>query len=1326
MGERNWGMIQNGEVFEALVTAVIFFNDPTTILLSREGVDGGQDAKSGDGRIIYQAKFHKLGSAKQAIRDAKAECAKIEKYRLEKNERYGQWKNAEEWILVTNLAFNPTDDEEFNSQVVPIFAKLGLKASYWERARLDIFLDQYIDVDNSYFGQSVRSFLSLGEAKLALQEELGFLGRSEMPSFVGREREMEIFNDFLESDSFFFAFHGAGGIGKTRLLYESGLLALQKMKWQVLWANVATMENTSAWFTTIVPEKPTLLLIDEPDSDKLLRLMMEQVGRKTGRTAGWKVAISVRSPKDPILRFLSDVKNKSRVQFLPVKMLPSESAIQMCESLLRSGKLKSHPDSWLKRASAQIAKNYSSHPIWISIAVKVLERDGDLSQLPSATVDLMEMYYGELISRLPSQVVSLINYVALVGVLNREEADVVELICQETELSLEGLYSNLSALIEKGLIVRRGANQRLYEIKPDVIRDFIVRRWLVDATDGVNLSSNANVLVGGLVEGLLRGNFSIVQKSFLSALVRTESILVDSGVNISLLRPIYEGVKLALPSLDAKARIYVLDILTSIASFSPDYALLLSKTLRRDIAKPAQGASLLRVVFLTQDEVVQGLGWFVYHAAIGADETKLQINILREMFELAVLESEILVRTKGVAANDGKRAKALLGRILTGGPEYLNDYEVACGSLVDELFVRFVKFESQRGIIAGVFNDLTAVRKHQSWFDNNAFNTRIVLLSRGGVAWETRAKIISKAREMLESTEDLNLSLSLWGILSDAHAAVNQCRLGDSGKEFDFDSDVLEDLCWVESFLTKKSEFLTFNEIRAARRLWQWHAEYEEEGEICNRSKSLEAMYIGTELASEFDQLFKFDVDYKGQEKRIETKAAELAASSSVGDIVGFIDRAVSYLGNNGNYNLLDTVAYNVGGFASNNKVVQEFISVYLGDISNLVYTKFASCVVQQAIRSALHGNRSLGFEMLLNSVDKCARDYERAAIVRGCYSLASRDLESVLPREYDYLRSLFHVFEGAETPVEFFVVTGWGFSYNWVGYKEVVYNALLKTPASLRKNCLVNLFRAIYSRVRDGQVGEAPEDLNIWMFFLLQHLAYMEDDGQLDWLVKELFQIIGDVPLNELARALKFRWDVEAQVKGEGFKAASYSGRLSQYVEKISEDNFGEESVVVAVSELVELMSVSSGSLNHYFPDILKDIDPAGLVVPFIVLRRFEQELINGENYNFRRIARVYPVDSQAWRVLARPVLEQAKNEWPESDEQNLLYSLLVDHGVRSWSSVVGQVPQLFIDNVEKATRRLEDEEDDLYVLFFEWSLRNAQYELERQIEQAKEERGE
>lgn len=1327
MAERNWGLIQNGEVFEALVTAIIFFNDPSTVLLGRPGVDGGQDAKSGDGRIVYQAKFHKAGAAKLALIDAKNEFNKIKNYRLFGHERYEQWKNANEWVLVTNSAFNPSDDEQFKSQVVPMFASIGLKASYWERSRLDIFLDTFVDVDNSYFGRSVRSFLSLGEVKLKLQEELGFVGRSIMPGFVGREDEMEAFGEFLESDSFFFVFHGAGGIGKTRLLYESGLFALQKTKWQVLWANVATMENTSDWFSAVVPEKPTLLLIDEPESDKLLRLMMEQVGRKIGRAAGWKVAISVRSHKDPVLRFLSDAKIRSRVTFLPVKALPSESSVEMCEGLLRSGNLGAETDSWIEHASKQIAQNFSSHPIWISVAVSVLERDGNLARLPKATSGLMELYYEELVIGLSLEVVDLINYVALIGVVNSDQNDAIELICKETGVSEEELYINMSTLVKRGLIVRRGANQRLYEIKPDVVRDFIVRRWLIRSEGESELSGNAIFLIQGLIDGVLGNRFSMMQRNFLFALVRAERVLVDSGLKVSFLRMIYEAVKRALPGLDARERISIVEILTDIASFSPRYALLLSRSLRRDTAKTARALNLFREELLTQEKVVMALGWFVFHAAIGADEPKLQREILIELLELSVFESAALRKTKNTEVNDGKRAKSLLDRVLVGGPEYLSDFDVAVSMLVDELFERYEKYELQRDVISEVFNCLVTVRRHQSWFENNLFNSRIVFIHRKAVAWSTRDRVVKGARNILGGgSKDLALRTSLWGVLSSAHSAINQCRLGEENDEHGFISDLLEDLGWVKSFLDITSPVLTFEEISAARKIWQWHVEFETVDEIRALSEALEGIYIGTELAGEFDELFKFDVDYECLEQRQEAKASELAKLNSSTGIVDFIDRAVCYLGVSGNLNPLDSVAYHIGRFAEGSEAVENFIDLYLKDVVNLTYTKFACCIAQQAVRVTLHNDRVLGFEKLLDALSKCTRKDEKVALLKGCYSFAWRDLGEVLPGEHEFLRASFDYFGESEAQPLFFTIIGWGFNYDWEGYKAVIHAALIATPVGIRKSCLVELFRCIYSVLRDVQLVVAPKDLNVWIFLLITQISNLENDGQLDWLIKEILKIAGEVPLAELSFALAFREEVENNLTRSRFKAVDHSRRISKYVEKVSEINFNDESCRSAVIELVELMSTCGGSLSYYFPTVLSDVDPLGLVVPEVVMEKFVAELADKEAYNFKRVARIYKIGSVAWKKLARPILEMAEVEWPESDEQNKLYSLLIDHGVRSWSAVSGQVPQLFIDNLVEAQSRLDSEGDMFYLPFYEWMLNIAELELEEFTERAKEERGE
>src|SRR5262249_3914981 len=150
-----------------------------------------------------------------------------------------------------------------------------------------------------------------------------FLQRAEPTGFFGRQIELTAVHDFLISDAQFLVIHGAGGVGKTRLLLEASQIIAIESEWQGLLANTATMLSLSSWFRAIVPERPTLLLVDEPETEELLRLLTEQLGGGVGRAGRWKVAIAVRSPKDPVLRFLSSPRMERRVKILPLDPLPT-------------------------------------------------------------------------------------------------------------------------------------------------------------------------------------------------------------------------------------------------------------------------------------------------------------------------------------------------------------------------------------------------------------------------------------------------------------------------------------------------------------------------------------------------------------------------------------------------------------------------------------------------------------------------------------------------------------------------------------------------------------------------------------------------------------------------------------------------------------------------------------------------------------------------------------------------------------------------------------------------------------------------------------------
>jgi hypothetical protein len=291
MADRKWGAIASGATFEALATTIVFFEDPKAALFGRRGKDGGQDARSGDGTRVFQAKFHQDGSAAKAIADAKKEAGKLREYRTPGHARYEQWQGVKEWRLVTNAVFNPTDLQTWNEDVLPLFADQGLAADYWERENLNALLDKHPEIHRSFFENETRVFLSVPEVRERMPTREPFLVRAALGAFCGRDAELAEIGQFLNSDKLFFVIEGAGGLGKTRLLLEAGQAAAEGT-WQVLWANVASMAATAAWFEAVVPERPTVLLVDEPEDEVLLQQLAEQLGGRTGRSAQWKVILA--------------------------------------------------------------------------------------------------------------------------------------------------------------------------------------------------------------------------------------------------------------------------------------------------------------------------------------------------------------------------------------------------------------------------------------------------------------------------------------------------------------------------------------------------------------------------------------------------------------------------------------------------------------------------------------------------------------------------------------------------------------------------------------------------------------------------------------------------------------------------------------------------------------------------------------------------------------------------------------------------------------------------------------------------------------------------
>src|SRR5439155_14031346 len=66
------------------------------------------------------------------------------------------------------------------------------------------------------------------------------------------------------------------------------------------------------------------------------------------------------------------------------------------------------------------------------------------------------------------------------GTVNRQDDEALSLMAEASKIGGQtDLLRALKRLVDRGVLVQRGANDRLVEVKPDVLRDHLLRKWLL-------------------------------------------------------------------------------------------------------------------------------------------------------------------------------------------------------------------------------------------------------------------------------------------------------------------------------------------------------------------------------------------------------------------------------------------------------------------------------------------------------------------------------------------------------------------------------------------------------------------------------------------------------------------------------------------------------------------------------------------------------------------------------------------------------------------------------------------------------------------------------
>ena len=1294
---------------------VVHFEDPESVLFGRPGKDGGQDARSGDGRMVFQAKFVASQSAAEVFKEAAQEASKIRRYRTPGNERFGQWGKVTQWRLVTNALLNPSDHKKrWEDEIVPLFAALSLDAYYWSQTDLDALVTEHPEIDRAYFSGKTRLFLSIPEARAAMAASDQFLERDQLVDFVGRHEELSEIVAFASSEQRFFVLHGPGGVGKSRLMLEGASEAAGEKPYQVLWGNTQSLQRSDDWFDAIIPERPTLLMLDEPSDPGFIRQLAEQLA---GRAARWKVLITVRSPRDQILSQLRspDLVRRFRRE-IEVRPLDLDESEALCLRLIESGPLAVRPSEYKTNASKKLATFYKGFPMWQALAVYLLERDDELANLPEEAGELARRYVSEIIQEQngfpPRDVLTILRWLAALGTVDRNSSHILQLLKRKTSIESEEKVTELiNSLVRRHALHQRGARDRLVELKPDVIRDHLLLTWLVAQTNSdhepVTPSAEAKALVKEQTERLLSGDLDLELRQSIEALGRTEILQALSGTKVNLLGDVFRGVRARLADLQPQTRLDSLEVLGTVAPLRPGDSVGISRDLRT------------RVPYEELVDLIPKLASLLYAAATGTKSEADQTQLLHELYALTKLERKILGSD---LIRNGRGTLDVFDKVLTGQPGYWANYLNSVAEFVNTLLQQRVHNASPEHdeLLSSVLSKVLECERFSTEAENHIVTWTTVYVLPNHPFWETRVAISAMCRKLLESP-DLATSLryALWGALVTARSSLHRSLTHDeSGLA---KAALLEELEWASQAFDWNS--IPLNELARARGLWKWHLDYDDDECFLDLARRLDQPYAGHPVVVEFRSALGQLSRRAARTEAWRAHAATARAYAEQDQLHAFFARAFSFLeATRQDAWSIGVLARIIGREAAESKFIAEYIEQGLSAPPSYSHNYFLDMAEGwvQAVRD-VDSQAALPLLQRLISRVKPVESQTRLAVLVFRYS-GTFDTP-LTQEEVRWIQGQQTQFGEQGRHLEFIELLAQTVPHD-TGRTLSVVDCLLDSLTEKDRLRGIACFAEALSHIFfEEKIKVDKATLRNWLF---GRLVAEPDVGRLPgngfYSVKQVFKRCGKIAVTDLVDLLRRRRIEHANKGSLTLRLNGTNDRLTQLVARVTQENALESAVRNGCSELIDFL-IDTPTLGFLLKDLILDIDREGLVIPGLVRQRLASLLPATQVFSLSCFASAYPVGSSPWDAIAVAALAQTRDY--SEDERRRIYSSLSEQST-SWVVTVGEIPQVYHDRAETARARLFCAERPEEAAFWRWKLERAEADIARAREEAREDRGE
>ena len=1331
MSEINWNSLNNSRVFETLVSILLLHKDIELKTYLRLGPDAGIDIKSGDGKTVYQVKYiTNQENFSSVISKAKKELQKIGKYKSDDHKNFQYWAGVKKWCLVTNALYNSSDEGKWKEQIEKPFQSIDLKAEFKDGLYLEKELLHFPSLKTEYFEGDNRVFLSLSEAIDSKKSDTIFSKGFNPKPIEGRSEELNKFSNFIKNDKKIILIHGPGGVGKTRFAIEAAMQANKKTNYDIFWANTSTMEKSTSWFQSIIHGRKTLLIIDEPTENRTIDILLEQIYSQ--KISDWKFAIITRSAKDHILKPLNPAKRGYIESPIELKPLDQETAKKITLSLItNSDKLNSFTVNSNKDKLVRfILKASGGIPIWIIVAIKLFEEKQNINDLPRDIYDLAKGYLEECLSSLlqdwpKNKLYQILKAIAILQPINIEDdsqlfSDYFKPLLENiTKSELESIFKILQ---EKKLAGKRG---RLLEIKPDVIRDYIIikligenkeeaKEWLekilrMKGTEKKKLALKqlARVAYYDKTQGEV--------KTFLDS---TWDIFIEKAKNSSLreLKGIFD---------DQQYGIGVFSLAESI-SFSnlPKFiefvqAIQLNENQKELIKYPWGEDS-----YLYLNNLILKLPWALYKAGGYAQSDEEVRQVFKELLNLAEKEQP-LIKKYPFPYNDGSRAVRLIERLMPKG-RYAYNMDIISDWIIKRLDrINNLNEDQIKVVNFLVIECFFKLEKSISEYIDSMVTLKQVIFKPESEFNKYRNKIFEKIWSVLNLSEtNVKEKNKLWKMLEAYQSQLNDIidRVNKEDKKI-FNKELENNFNYIIDYLSNKH--VDISEVDALRSIWSWHLKYGKKEIFKNLAKGCEKLLL--EKDKTYPDLISLHAhnSFKAKEKQFKEYSKKL---NSEDKIYSFIEDDFNYIGYK-----YRSVSRHIANNLVKCKILPDYISNYIKKIisnnKNDHHFRFVCELIfyQSAILRKNH--KEILFNFLMDYWDQ---------------------LPIIEMREY-FLNIIYHPVPGLEFNVrkeDIQFVTRILYQSKKKFSKECFYKIsyfagnILFLDFNQSKKIIETIFQEVNLKNRsivfksyvEGAADRYFDHSNYKMAFSDQPPFKPKKDmflwliGQLNYIPSINFRSIhhgigleqikedlkGKFTVIDFVELLKKRLELLKEKDDSLWENIFLDNDFLKIVDPIRKEDQSCKNMQATLNELLDFNNHYESLLYYKLPDIVAQLDLEGFLIPSLIVERINNENFSWKKqkdtapeYEWTRYAGHYPVNSKPWRAIAKIACDIAINKTRNEKEKYSIFSSLLDLKPQTFSSHPG---------VERTQSDFSNESDPNIKEFMKWRWEYAKRDLEEE----------